>query len=68
MDADLKILEVATLCNCCRGTVLNYEKKGLISSARDLYGNRRYTQEQAERLRLLLSARWPSKQENETQP
>jgi len=58
-ESNLKVLEVAKYCGCCRNTVINYTNKGIISPVRDLYGRRRYSQADADRLRQLLSARWP---------
>jgi DNA-binding transcriptional MerR regulator len=60
MEANLRIGDVAKLANCCRNTVLNYEKKGLIASCRTIYGHRRFTLSEAERLRRILKARWPN--------
>ncbi|MFH1933307.1 MAG: hypothetical protein ABIN18_17160 [Pseudomonadota bacterium] len=63
VDAKLKVLDMAKFCEVCRNTILNYERKGIISSTRDIYNARRYTQAEAEKLRLLLSARWTDKQD-----
>ena len=58
---DLKVLDMAKFCGVCRNTILNYERKGIISSVRDIYNARRYTQAEADRLLALLSARWTAK-------
>ena len=57
---DLKVLEMAKFCGVCRNTILNYERKGIISSVRDIYNARRYTQAEADKLCQLLKARWPT--------
>jgi DNA-binding transcriptional MerR regulator len=64
-EANLKVLDVAKFCKCCRSTILNYERKGIINSTRDIYNARRFTQAEAEKLRSLMESRWPSKQTNE---
>ena len=64
-DANLKVLDMARFCGVHRNTILNYERKGVISSVRDIYNARRYTQAEAEKLKSLLAARWPAKQANE---
>jgi len=64
-EANLKVLDMAKFCGVHRNTVLNYERKGVISSVRDIYNARRYTQAEADRLLALLAARWPGKQASE---
>ena len=65
--ASLRVLDLARKAKCSRGTVLNYEKNGIIKSVRDINGHRRFTLADAEKLKSILSARWPGKQ-NENVP
>lgn len=67
-EANLKVIEVARICKCSRNTVLNYSTKGIIQPVRDLYGKRRYSVEDAERLLQILSARWPDSRPNQKPP
>jgi len=60
-EARLRVLEVAKIAQCSRSTVLNYERDGYIQSYRDFNGHRRFTEGDAERLRMRLNARWPSR-------
>ena len=66
-ESNFKVLDIARFCGVCRSTILNYERKGIITSTRDIYNARRYTQAEAEKLRQLLGARWPEPT-NEAKP
>lgn len=63
VDAKLKVLDVARFCGLCRNTILNYERKGIITSVRDIYNRRRYTLAEAEKLKALVGARWANRSE-----
>jgi len=54
---DFTVAEVAALAGCHRNTVLRYERQGLIHSVRDANRYRRYTIEEAEKLKELLNFR-----------
>ena len=49
----LFIRDVADRVGCCKATIVNYEKKGLIKPIRDKNGFRRFTESQT--LKLLES-------------
>ena len=53
----LTVAHVAKIANCHPNTVRHYDSKGLIQSQRDINGYRRFSLEQALRLRELLSWR-----------
>ena len=61
MPDNLRVLDMARLCGVCRDTILNYERRGIITSSRDVYNARRYSQAQLEKLRQLLGTRWINK-------
>jgi DNA-binding transcriptional MerR regulator len=67
-EANLKVLQVAKHCDCCRNTVRNYTDKGIIKSMRDIHGRRRYSRAEAEKLRQLLGARWPESNKQVEKP
>ncbi len=54
---DLKISEVANICGCHFNTVKNYTDKGFIQAARDNNGFRRYSLQEALKLKAILSIR-----------
>ena len=56
-DANLTISDVSKIAGCHRNTVLNYENRGYIFSMRDTNNFRRYTLEQAIKLKEILSIR-----------
>ena len=53
----LTVADVARIANCHRSTVLRYEDKGVLLAKRDTNNFRRYSLEDALRLRDLLSTR-----------
>lgn len=57
---NLKVVDVARLAGCHRNTVLAYEAKGIIQSYRTINGHRRFTIDDAQKLKLILATRWPS--------
>jgi len=61
MQANLKVTDIARIAQCHRNTVLNYERKGVIQSQRTVNGHRRFSVDDALRLKRILSALWPSK-------
>jgi len=54
---DLLVQEVARIADCHRNTVLRYEQRGFITASRDLNGFRRYSLEEALKLKELLERR-----------
>lgn len=65
IEKDLRVSEVAKICGCHIKTVINHEKKGTIQANRDVYNYRRFSMDDAEKLKRILSARWPSETGNE---
>ncbi|MDH3575983.1 MAG: MerR family transcriptional regulator [Desulfobacteraceae bacterium] len=59
MEKDLKVSEVARIAGCHIKTVINHEKRGTIKASRDIYNYRRFSIEDAQKLKKILSARWP---------
>ncbi len=57
INEDLRVAEVAKIANCHPLTVRNRERKGDIEASRDLNNHRRFSVEQALRLRDLLTTR-----------
>jgi DNA-binding transcriptional MerR regulator len=53
----LTVADVARIANCHRSTVLRYEDKGVLLAKRDTNNFRRYSLEDALRLKDLLSTR-----------
>ena len=53
----LTVADVARIANCHRSTVLRYEEKGVLRAKRDTNNFRRYSLEDALRLKNLLSMR-----------
>ncbi|CAB5087155.1 hypothetical protein D3OALGA1CA_646 [Olavius algarvensis associated proteobacterium Delta 3] len=62
MDGRFKLTtgQVARVAGCHPNTVLRYEREGFIESRRDLNNYRRFTRQDAEKLRELLSIRRPA--------
>jgi DNA-binding transcriptional MerR regulator len=58
-NADLTVSQVAEFAGCHPRTVLNYEKRGYIKPYRDHNNFRRYTKEDAKKLKQLLEIRRP---------
>ena len=56
--ANLKISEVAIIAGCHRNTIYNYEKRGFLKPVRDIFGYRRYSFQDAMKLKGLFDARW----------
>jgi DNA-binding transcriptional MerR regulator len=56
----LFIRDVAERVGCCKATIVNYEKKGLIKPIRDKNGFRRFTESQAVRLLEALNLQSPA--------
>jgi DNA-binding transcriptional MerR regulator len=59
MESNLKVIDVARIAECHRNTVLVYERKGIIRSSRTLHGHRRFTESDAQKLKAVLTTRWP---------
>ena len=68
MEPTIKIGRAAQIIGCHPATLLNYEKRGIISPVRDIYGHRRFTRDDILKMQNIFSATWPAKQANETQP
>ena len=58
-ESNLTIVQVARICGCHRNTVLNYERRGYIESTRDFNNFRRYSVEQAQKLKEIFESRQP---------
>ena len=58
-EANLLISEVAEIAGCHRCSVLNYEKRGYIKPVRDHNNFRRYTKQDALKLKRLIELRRP---------
>ena len=58
-NADLTVSQVAEFAGCHKRTVLNYTKRGYLKPMRDHNNFRRYTKEDAEKLKQLLAIRKP---------
>lgn len=56
-EMNLTISDVAKIAGCHINTVKNYEKKGFVKSVRDNNNFRRYTRQEALKLRELLKIR-----------
>ena len=61
MQRNLTVNEVAKIAGCHRNTVLRYEREGYIKPMRDLNNFRRYSRQDAAKLRDLLTIRNPAK-------
>jgi len=59
-DHDLTVGQVAEIAGCHRITVLNYEKRGYLKPLRDNNNHRRYTKQDAFKLKQILEIRKPS--------
>jgi DNA-binding transcriptional MerR regulator len=59
-NADLTVSQVAEIAGCHRLTVLNYEKRGYLKPMRDHNNFRRYTRQDALKLKQLLEIRKPT--------
>jgi DNA-binding transcriptional MerR regulator len=58
-EANLTVNQVAGIAGCHRGTVLNYERRGYIKPLRDNNNFRRYTKQDALKLKQILEIRRP---------
>ena len=58
-EANLTVNQVAEIAGCHRGTVLNYERRGYLKPLRDNNNFRRYTKQDALKLKQLLEIRRP---------
>lgn len=58
-NADLTVSQVAEIAGCHRLTVLNYTKRGYLKPMRDHNNFRRYTKQDALKLKQLLEIRRP---------
>ena len=67
-NTNLRVADVARIACCHPNTVRNYAEKGFLNPASDINGFLRFTQQDAEKLKGLLAARWPAKQANEAKP
>jgi len=63
-DQNLTIKDVAQIADCHINTVKNYERRGYINPVRDNNNFRRYTRQDALRLKQILSIRRPLVNEN----
>ena len=59
-NADLMVSQVAEIAGCHRLTVLNYTIKGYLKPMRDHNNFRRYTKQDALKLKQLLEIRRPA--------
>jgi DNA-binding transcriptional MerR regulator len=59
-NTDLTVSQVAEIAGCHRLTVLNYTEKGFLKPMRDHNNHRRYTKEDAKKLKQLLEIRRPA--------
>ena len=57
MEMNLTTCQVAKIAGCHSNTVLNYEKRGYIHPSRDFNGFRRYSLQDALRLKDILNVR-----------
>ena len=60
MEANLTVDQVVKVVGCHRNTVLNYEKEGYIAPMRDHNNFRRYTLQQALKLKKIFEIRKPT--------
>lgn len=60
IEANLTVAQVARIAGCHRNTVLNYEERGYIDAMRDNNNFRRYTLQQALKLKEIISTRTTS--------
>ena len=58
--ANLRVGEVAKLVGVHVNTIINYERRGVIKSMRDINNYRRYTMKDALELKRIISSRKPS--------
>jgi DNA-binding transcriptional MerR regulator len=58
-DVNLTVEQVARIAGCHRNTVLNYERYGYLKPFRDSNNFRRYTKQDALKLKQLLEIRRP---------
>ncbi len=58
-NSDLTVSQVAEIAGCHKRTVLNYTKRGYLKPMRDHNNHRRYTKEDAKKLKQLLEIRKP---------
>lgn len=56
---NLTVEQVASIAGCHRNTVLRYEKEGYLVPMRDNNNYRRYSQQDAKKLKSLLEIRRP---------
>jgi DNA-binding transcriptional MerR regulator len=61
IETDLTIGQVAALVHCHPQTVRNYCGRGLICPKRDKDNYRRFSMNDVEKMKRILSARWPGK-------
>jgi DNA-binding transcriptional MerR regulator len=59
-ERKLKMDQVAKIAGCHRNNVLNYEQRGFISSMRDHNNHRRYSHQDANKLKEILNIRRPA--------
>lgn len=60
-EYNLTVKQVAGIVGCHRNTVLRYEKYGYVSPMRDKNNYRRYSLQQALKLKKIIDLRKPSK-------
>jgi DNA-binding transcriptional MerR regulator len=59
---NLTVKDVAEIVGCHRNTLLRYEKDGYVSPMRDNNNYRRYTLQQALKIKKILDSRRPANQ------
>ena len=57
---NLRVADVARIASCHPNTVRNYAEKGFLNPVQDVNGFFRFTEQDANKLKGLLSARWPT--------
>ena len=68
MEATIKIGQAAKIIGCHPATLLNYEKRGIISPVRDIYGHRRFKRSDILKMKSIFSATWPDSRPNQKPP
>jgi DNA-binding transcriptional MerR regulator len=54
---ELKVADVARIANCHRLTVIAYERRGILKPTRNIQNHRRFSSEDAQKLKALLALR-----------
>ena len=64
IEVNLTVSQVAEIAGCHRGTVLNYERRGYIKPLRDNNNHRRFSRQDAMKLKQILKIRRPLEEAN----